>query len=512
MKKIKYILILSFFYTLTGFSQLPDGSIAPDFTATDINGQEHNLYELLEQGKSVILDFSATWCQPCWVVHNSGELKSTYEELGPDGSDEVYVFFIEADEATTMADLNGTGNNTLGDWITGTPYPMIDDHNIADDYYINAYPTIYHICPDRKITSLFGGPLTPGFIGLKQEECPQLVGTNNASLTAYEGPQGEVCGNKTFESSVRFRNLGMNEITTASIKLSVGGSEIQTVQFNGSMEAFDTAEVTFDEITVADDATLVFSIETVNNNDDIYTDANEMNIDLLPVTTAIETFELKFKMLTDQHGRLNYVVLRDKDGTVYFDAGNPEIGISGGGKEIINWLTPAHPDALGASELIQETITLPVDGCYEFVIYDDAGNGFIGQSAYFELKTEDNEILAFGDVDDLNNFEAVDLTSFIVNTGTTNTDDSKKNISQFSISPNPIMNEGNVQLNLEKEALISIQIANTLGQPLRSFQQQFSKGENSFSFDTANLSNNIYILTLMDERGNSSTKKFVVQK
>ena len=36
-------------------AQLPDGSIAPDFTATDIQGVEHNLYDLLDDGKKVIL-------------------------------------------------------------------------------------------------------------------------------------------------------------------------------------------------------------------------------------------------------------------------------------------------------------------------------------------------------------------------------------------------------------------------------------------------------------------------
>ena len=30
--------------TAVAEAQLPDGSIAPDFTATDINGVEHNLY------------------------------------------------------------------------------------------------------------------------------------------------------------------------------------------------------------------------------------------------------------------------------------------------------------------------------------------------------------------------------------------------------------------------------------------------------------------------------------
>ena len=41
------------------------------------------------------------------------------------------VFFVEGDGSTNSADLNGTGSNTQGDWITGTPYPVIDDASIA---------------------------------------------------------------------------------------------------------------------------------------------------------------------------------------------------------------------------------------------------------------------------------------------------------------------------------------------------------------------------------------------
>ena len=54
-------LLAGIMITQCAFAQLPDGSIAPDFTATDINGTTHNLQSYLDEGKSVVLLFDATW-------------------------------------------------------------------------------------------------------------------------------------------------------------------------------------------------------------------------------------------------------------------------------------------------------------------------------------------------------------------------------------------------------------------------------------------------------------------
>ena len=67
--------------SLGAFAQLPNGSIAPDFTATDINGVQHNLYSYLDAGYSVILDFSATWCGPCWDYHQAGTSSKPFTRL-----------------------------------------------------------------------------------------------------------------------------------------------------------------------------------------------------------------------------------------------------------------------------------------------------------------------------------------------------------------------------------------------------------------------------------------------
>ena len=81
-----FSLVAAAMISFGAFAQLPDGSMAPDFTATDINGVEHNLYSYLDSGYQVILDFSATWCGPCWSYHTSGvfsELNATYGPAAP---------------------------------------------------------------------------------------------------------------------------------------------------------------------------------------------------------------------------------------------------------------------------------------------------------------------------------------------------------------------------------------------------------------------------------------------
>lgn len=140
-------------------AQLATGSTAPNFTTVDINGDTHTLHDYLDQGKGVVLDFSTTWCTPCWNYHGSNVLKDLYNTYGPSGTDEVMVFYIESDGQTGLPDLMGQTASSKGDWVTGTPYPIIDDSassaiqtRIAEMYNVMYYPTIYFICPDRTVT------------------------------------------------------------------------------------------------------------------------------------------------------------------------------------------------------------------------------------------------------------------------------------------------------------------------------------------------------------------------
>ena len=147
----RYIVLL--FLTIFSSSlmaQLPDGSPAPDFTVTDINGQTHTLSNYLDEGKTVFLKFFATWCGFCWNHHQTNALNDLYEQYGPPGTDEVMVILIEGDSRTNEGCITNTAcnANTYGDWTDGKTNPIADDASVNSLYRVGYFPTIYGICPD----------------------------------------------------------------------------------------------------------------------------------------------------------------------------------------------------------------------------------------------------------------------------------------------------------------------------------------------------------------------------
>lgn len=260
MKRIttRLSLAMLFVMQLCGINaQLADGSTAPDFTATDLNGTSYNLYDILNSGKTVFIDISATWCGPCWDYHETHALRDLYNQYGPSGTNELMVFLVEGDASTTLADLNGTGPNTNGNWVQGTTYPILDNASIADAYQIQYYPTIYRICPDKKTKELQS--LTTAQLYAEKQGCPTAqaaasvsIAANSANNTICQGSSITFTatptngGTPTYQWKVNGTNVGTNSSTYTTSSLTNG--QVVTCVMTSSIAG--TTQVTSNSITV----------------------------------------------------------------------------------------------------------------------------------------------------------------------------------------------------------------------------------------------------------------------
>jgi len=162
MKHTYFFLISLFlFFQLDVSGQLPNGSIAPNWTLTDIEGNTYTLSDYLDQGKMVVLDFGETRCTPCWNYMLSGELETFWDEHGPNGLDDAMVFFVESAWETGMDDLLGLTPFSNGNWVAACPFPILDlpnGNNTAHDYGVTYYPTIFAVCHDHTLYELGMAP------------------------------------------------------------------------------------------------------------------------------------------------------------------------------------------------------------------------------------------------------------------------------------------------------------------------------------------------------------------
>lgn len=127
------------------------GSTAPDFSVVDIDGNEINLYaDILDQGLIAVVDVSATWCPPCWALHESHVLSDLQDMYGPNGTNQLRVVYYEGDADTTIEDVLGNTSGSMGDWTDGATYPIVNESPLSLTMSVWAplgFPTVNIIDP-----------------------------------------------------------------------------------------------------------------------------------------------------------------------------------------------------------------------------------------------------------------------------------------------------------------------------------------------------------------------------
>ena len=166
---------------------------AVDFTATDCHGTEVHLFDILDGGQYVLIDFFFTTCGPCQQA--TPNIVQSYYSFGCNMHD-VYYMEISVSDADPACQT----------WVTnyGVEYPTIGTTggggSICNQYQISYYPTVILIAPDHSIVIQDLWPigsaqavinaLTP--YGIEEHECTAPTPEPEVTITVDQVTETEV--------------------------------------------------------------------------------------------------------------------------------------------------------------------------------------------------------------------------------------------------------------------------------------------------------------------------------
>ncbi|MCF0160626.1 MAG: TlpA family protein disulfide reductase [Bacteroidaceae bacterium] len=136
---------------------LQPGTVAPDFTLNDIDGNPLSLSSL--RGKYVVVDFWGSWC--IWCVRGIPKMKEYYEKY----KDKMEILGVDCRE-TVEKWKEGVKANELP-W-KHVYNPSKTEGDIAPLYHVPGYPTKALVDPEGKIVKVIVGE-DPAFYELLDE-------------------------------------------------------------------------------------------------------------------------------------------------------------------------------------------------------------------------------------------------------------------------------------------------------------------------------------------------------
>jgi thiol-disulfide isomerase/thioredoxin len=150
MKRLLYFLIITFLTcNISAQTQL---TVAKDFSAKDIEGTTHHLFDYLDSNRYVLIDFFTTTCGSCQSY--ASQVSAAYSDFGCNEGNVVVL------------GINSGSNNVnvyIFDSIYGAYFPAVSGtqgggNRVVDSFQVLSYPTVILIAPDRQILEQYIWP------------------------------------------------------------------------------------------------------------------------------------------------------------------------------------------------------------------------------------------------------------------------------------------------------------------------------------------------------------------
>ncbi len=475
MKKVLLLVAILVFTLGSGnlMAQLDGHGNAPDFTLTDIDGADHHLYEYLDSGKVVLIDFFAVWCGIC--QSNTPVLEGIYNKYGPEGSQVMEFLSLEAYSPTTDQEVR-----EFMETFESTNPHVNETEEVGAMYKLSGFPYYYVVAPDRSYKVFAGITMNlENELSDAIETSPGLRDVeNDIRIIGFDKPRGSYC-NEDIVPEVEFQNYGKNEITDLWLNIEIDGILEYTQQFSELLLPYEYASLTFPKLENLAQGWHDFEvlIGSVNYSHDAEANNGPSKGSFLFLK---ESEELTIQVTTDTYPAETFWQVTE-EGKVAAERQSYNI----------------------ASTTFYDTICLEANHCYTISLHDRFGDGL--SKGGLQLIYRGDTIAEFKADSFSNRLEQIEFCLSETSGISINT------LKDYDIivSPNPASGEINLSFPPDFEGPSIITLHNIVGQVL--FEGRLDNGLAEKSINLSAFSNGIIFLRIA--YGNQVlTKKIFIQK